>query len=192
MAEDDFPVVCLGGSAGALAAYTEILRQIPADPGMAFVIAPHRRIEKDNLLLQILAGVTTMPVSEVEDGMLLEPNRVYLMPPGKDMRVNADRFTLWPSLQPHGWPVTITLFLRSLAEACGPRVIAVILSGMDHDGSAALRDIKAARGRTFAQSNAKFSDMPRHAVETGYVDFILSPAEIGKTLLANCRNHLAH
>ena len=157
---------------------------MPADPGMAFVIAAHRRIEKENLLLQILADVTTMPVSEVENGMLLEPNRVYLMPPGKDMRVNADKFTLRPSLKPRGWPITITLFLRSLAEACGPRAIAVILSGMDHDGSAALRDIKAAGGRTFAQSNAKFSDMPQHALETGYVDFILPPAEIAKALLA--------
>ncbi len=79
--------------------------------------------------------------------------------------------------------MTISIFMLSLAEACGQRAIAVILSGMGHDGSAALKAIKAAGGMTFAQSNAAYDDMPRHAVETGHVDFILSPAEIASTLL---------
>jgi chemotaxis response regulator CheB len=182
--KDDFPVVCLGGSAGALEAYIHILCNMPADTGMAFVVAAHRSIDTATHLLRlILADITAMAVIEVEDGMLLRPNRVYLMPPGKEMRVNIDKFTLRPNLKSRGWPITITLFLRSLAEAYGPRAIAVILSGMSQDGSAALRDIKAAGGRTFAQSNAKFGDMPRHAVETGYVDLILPPAEIAQALL---------
>jgi chemotaxis response regulator CheB len=185
--KDDFPVVCLGGSAGALEAYTDILCNMPTDTGMAFVIVAHRSIHTVTRWLRlILADITAIPVIEVEDGMLLEPNRVYLMPPGKDMRVNIDKFTLRPSLKPRGWPITITLFLRSLGEAYGPRTIAVILSGMSQDGSAALRDIKAAGGRTFAQSNAEFGDMPRHAVETGYVDFMLSPTEIAQALLQVC------
>jgi len=182
-AEKDFRVVCLGGSAGSLEAYTAILRHMPADTGMAFVIASHRNFEKATLLPQILARVTTMPVVEVEEGMSLEPNRVYLMPPIVEMTVNNNGFALQPPRKPRGWPITISIFLLSLAEACGQRAIAVILSGMDHDGSAALKAIKAAGGMTFAQSNAEFKDMPRHAVETGYVDFILSPVEIASTLL---------
>ena len=148
-AEKDFRVVCLGGSAGSLEAYTGILRYMPADTGMAFVIASHRNFENASLLLQILARVTTMPVVEVEEGMSLEPNRVYLMPPSVEMTVNNNEFALQPPRKPRGWPMTISIFLLSLAEACGQRAIAVILSGMGHDGSAAQKAIKAAGGMTF-------------------------------------------
>jgi two-component system CheB/CheR fusion protein len=124
-----------------------------------------------------------MPVIEVQAGMLLEPNRVYLMPPQTEMTVKNNLFALQPPRKPLGWPITISIFLHSLAEAYGQCAIAVILSGVDHDGSAALGAIKAAGGLTFAQSDAVFDDMPRHAVETGHVDFILSPAAIAKALL---------
>jgi len=182
-AKKDFRVVCLGGSAGGLEAYMAILRHMPADTGMAFVIAPHRSSENSGLLPQILASVTTMPVIEVQDGMILAPNRVYIMPPHLEMTVKNDQFSLQPPRKPFGWPITISVFLLSLAEAYGQRAIAVILSGLDHDGSTALKPIKAAGGTTFAQSNAAFSDMPHNAVETGHVDFILSPVEIGQKLL---------
>jgi len=176
-------VVCLGGSAGGLQAYRAILRHIPAATGMAFVIAAHRSSENTNLLPQILAGVTIMAVTEVEEGMFLEPNHIYLMPPHTEMTVKNNRFVRQSPRKPHGWPTTISLFLLSLAEAYGQRAIAVILSGVGHDGSSALQAFKAAGGVTFAQSDAEFSDMPRHAVETGYVDFTLSSAEIAKALL---------
>ena len=176
-AEKDFHVVCLGGSAGSLEAYKGILRHMPADTGMAFVIASHRNFENASLLLKILARVTTMPVFEVEEGMSLEPNRVYLMPPSVEMTVKNNEFALQPPRKPRGWPTTISIFMLSLAEACGQRAIAVILSGMG------LKAIKAAGGMTFAQSNAAYDDMPRHAVETGHVDFILAPAEIASKLL---------
>jgi chemotaxis response regulator CheB len=146
--------VCLGGSAGALEAYKDILRLMSADTGMAFVIAAHRGLELADLLPKILAAVTTMPVIEVEEGMRLEPNCVYLMPPGKDMEMNVDKFTLRPSRKQRGWPATITHFLFSLAEVYGRRAVAVILSGMDRDGTAALKTIKGAGGITFAQSKA--------------------------------------
>ena len=175
--------MCLGGSAGSLEAYTSILRHMPADTGMAFVIASHRSFEKATLLPQILARVTTMPVIEVEEGMSLEPNRVYLMPPSVEMTVKNNEFALQPPRKPRGWPNTISLLLLSLAEAYGQRTIAVILSGIYRDGSAALKAVKAAGGVAFAQSDAEFKDTPRHAVETGHVDFILSPAEIARTLL---------
>jgi chemotaxis response regulator CheB len=179
----EFRVVCLGGSAGAGEAYTSILRCMPADTGMAFVIAPHRSLENANLLPRILSSVTTMPVVEVKEGMLLEPNRVYIMPPHTEMTVKKSEFALQPPRKPRGWPNTISVFLLSIAEAYGQRAVAVILSGLDRDGSAALKAVKAADGITFAQSDAKFGDMPRHAMETGYIDFILPPVEIAKALL---------
>jgi two-component system CheB/CheR fusion protein len=183
-AAEDFRVVCLGGSAGGLEAYTGILRNLPADTGMAFVVAPHRRFRRESAdwLTQILARATAMPVVEVEEGMLLEPNRVFVMPPGEDMTLKADRFDLKTTLK-RGLPITINLFLFSVAEAYGRRAVAVILSGAGHDGSAALKAIKAAGGVTFAQSNPEFDSMPRHAVESGQIDFVLSPAEIAKALL---------
>ena len=150
---------------------------------MGFVVAPHRSLKDAGLLPQILAGVTAMPVIEVQDGMLLEPNRVYIMPPHMEMTVKNNEFALRPPRKSSGWPITISVFMLSLAEAYGQRAIAVILSGMDHDGSAALKAIKAAGGITLAQSDALFEDMPRHAIETGHVDLILSPAEIAKALL---------
>jgi len=115
--------------------------------------------------------------------MRLEPNRVYLMPPSTEMTVKNNEFALQPPRKPRGWPITVSVFLLSLADAYGPRAIAVILSGVDHDGSTALKAIKAAAGVTFAQSDAAFGDMPRNAVETGHIDFILTPDEIAKALL---------
>ncbi len=181
-AAERFRVVCLGGSAGGLEAYLGILRPMPADTGMAFVVAPHRGFEQADLLRQILAGATAMTVAEVKQGMHLQQSSVYIMPPGKDMTINQGEFSLKPTQKPPGWPKTISIFMLSLAEAYGNRAVAVILSGMDHDGSAALQALKAAGGVTFAQSDPAVDSMPRHAVETGYVDFILSPAEIAKAL----------
>ena len=148
-ANEEFRVVCLGGSAGGLQAYTGILRHMPAATGMAFVIAAHRSSEITNLLPKILAGVTTMAVIEVEEGMLLESNHIYLMPPHTEMTVKNKKFALQPPRKSHGWPITISLFLLSLAEAYGQRAIAVILSGTGHDGSSALQAFKAAGGLTF-------------------------------------------
>lgn len=178
-----FRVVCLGGSAGGLEAYVEILRSLPADTGMAFVIAPHRQLENAHLLAPIVANATQMPVAEVTEGMRLEPNRVFIMPPRMDMTTTNHVFHLRTTAGPPAWPKTISLFLFSLAEALGSRAVAVILSGMDHDGSAALQAIKAAGGITFAQSNPAYDSMPRHAMETGYVDCLLSSAQIGQALL---------
>ncbi len=180
---DHFRIVCLGGSAGGLEAYIEVLRSLPADSGMAFVVAPHRGVQHADLLPRILSVVTGMPVAEVTRGMRLQPNCVYIMPPGKEMTIADGAFDLSTKSQARGWPKTISTFLLSLAEAYGSRAVAVILSGMDHDGSAALRAVKSAGGVTFAQSNPTFSSMPDSAIETGYVDFILPPAEIAEALM---------
>ena len=182
-AGEDFRVVCLAGSAGGLKAYMDILRILPADTGMAFVIAPHRALENSDLLPELLRKVTKMPVSEVEQGMKLEPDKVFVMPPHTDMTLVGNVFSLRTTSKPPGWPKTINIFLCSLAEATGKRAVALILSGLDHDGSAALKAIKEAGGMTFAQSDASYDSMPRHAVETGHVDRLLPTAEIAEALL---------
>jgi two-component system CheB/CheR fusion protein len=183
-AGEDFRVVCLAGSAGGLQAYMDILRSMPADTGMAFVIAPHRALENAHLLPKLLATVTTMPVVEVEQGMELDANRVFVMPPQINMTTDGNVFILRRTSSPPGWPKTINVFLCSLAEAMGHRAVVVILSGLDHDGSAALKAIKSAGGLTFAQLDAAIQDMPRHAVETGHIDYLLPAVEIARAISA--------
>jgi two-component system, chemotaxis family, CheB/CheR fusion protein len=179
----NFRVVCLGGSAGGLEAYLCILRNLPADSGMAFVIAPHRGFAHADLLRPLLASATSMDVTEIEQGMALEPNRVFIMPPGKDMTINGGKFDLKITAGPKSLPTTISSFLLSLSEAYGYRVVAVILSGMEQDGSTALKAIKASGGMTFAQSNPTYASMPQNAIATGHIDFVLPPAEIAQALL---------
>ena len=115
--------------------------------------------------------------------MRLEPNRIFVMPPRTDMTTVGNVFHLLTTSRPPGWPKTINIFLCSLAEAIGRRAVAVILSGLDGDGSDALKAIKAVGGMTFAQSDASYDSMPRHAVETGHIDYMLPVAEIATSLL---------
>jgi two-component system, chemotaxis family, CheB/CheR fusion protein len=166
------------------------MRMMPPDTGMAFVIAPHRGIEHSELLPRILAAATRMPVLDVEEGMALTPNTVFVMPPRTHMTLREDTFHLRTIPVPVTWPKTITVFLLSMAEELGSRAVAVILSGFDHDGSAALRAIKAAGGLTFAQADPSVDSMPVSAVQTGEVDYLLPAADIGKAILALVREPL--
>lgn len=187
-----FRIVCLGGSAGGLAGYLDILRLIPADTGMAFVIAPHRALENAHLLPQILSRVSKMPVVEVTEGMQIKPDYVFVMPPRIDMTIVENVFHLRTVVRPRGWPKTINVFLSSLAEVSGARAVAVILSGLDGDGSAALQAIKDEGGETFAQSDAAFDSMPRAAVETGHVDHLLPASAIAEALIELAHRPLAN
>ncbi len=179
-----FRIVCFGGSAGALSAYLEILQDLPADTGMAFVIVSHREPNHATLLARILSNATAMPVVDVSDGMRLSPNCIFLMPPGVEMRLSGERLLITRGPRKRGWPTTISIFLSSLAEHAKSRSVAVILSGDDGDGSSALGAIKAAGGVIIAQSDACHPDMPRAAFDTGHVDYMLSPSGIANELLA--------
>jgi chemotaxis response regulator CheB len=181
-----FPIVCLGGSAGALQAYRAILGAIPGDSGMAFIVVAHRRRGFDHLLGPILQAVTTMPVSGVEQGQCIAPNAVVLVPAEHDVTIVDGRLVLSTRAKTVGWPITITSFLQSLAIDAGARAVAVILSGLADDGSAALGAIKAGGGVTFAQADAEWPDMPGHAIETGFVDSVLSSENIGLALARLC------
>jgi chemotaxis response regulator CheB len=187
---DQFRIVCLAGSAGALSAYKSILRVVPPDSGMAFIVVAHRRPGFDRLLGPLLEAVTTMPVSTIEQGQRIEANTVVLLPSAHDLRLVDGRLLLNACEQTRGWPNTVTRFLQSLAIDAGARAVAVILSGLADDGSAALHGIKGVGGTTFAQRNAAWSDMPNHAIETGHVDLVLSSEGIGRALTLLARTAL--
>jgi two-component system chemotaxis response regulator CheB len=134
----EFPVVCVGGSAGGLDAYTRLLRHLPADMGVAIVIVNHLRTVATHLH-QILPRYTNMPVELITDRLIIQPNDVFIIPEQRDLHVLDGEFRLEPISKPRGWPDVITIFLRSLTENWDGQLIAVIVSGYDGDGAAALR-----------------------------------------------------
>jgi two-component system chemotaxis response regulator CheB len=178
-AANDFPVVCVGGSAGGLDAYVRLLQHLPADLGVAIVIVNHLR-KTTTLLHEILPNYTEMPVELITEGLIIRPNRVFIIPPQRDLHVRRGEFRLKPISKPRGWPDVITVFLRSLAKNWNGKLIAVIVSGYDGDGSDALRAIRDVGGVTIAQKleTAQQPDMPESAIESGCVDFVLSPEGI--------------
>ncbi len=180
----NFPVVCIGGSAGGLDAYIRLLRHLPADMGAAIVIVNHLRTVATHLH-EILPNYTKMPVELITASLLIQPNRVFIIPPQRDLHVREGEFLLEPISKPRGWPDVITVFLRSLTHNWDGRLIAVIVSGFDGDGAAALCGIKEVGGITIAQKpeTAGQSDMPESAIASGCIDFILSPEDIAKQIV---------
>jgi two-component system, chemotaxis family, protein-glutamate methylesterase/glutaminase len=179
----NFPVVCIGGSAGGLDAYTRLLPHIQTDLGVAIVIVNHLRTVATQLH-EILPRYTGMPVELITEGLVLRPNHVFIIPAQRDLHVLDGRFRLKPLSKPRGWPDVITVFLRSLTYHWSGKLIAVIVSGYDGDGSAALCDIRELGGITIAQNRetATQPDMPESAIASGCIDYILSPEDIGRTI----------
>ena len=184
----DFPVVCVGGSAGGLDAYTRLLQHLPADMGVAIVIVNHLRSVATHLH-EILPRYTEMPVKLITEKLLIQPNRVFIIPEQRDLHVLNGEFRLKPISKPRGWPDVITVFLRSLTEHWDGKLIAVIVSGYDGDGAAALCGIKEVGGITIAQKpeTAGQPDMPGSAIASGCIDFILSPEDISQEILQIAR-----
>ncbi len=180
----DFPVVCIGGSAGGLDAYERLLRQLPSDMGVAIVIVNHLR-KVATQLHQILPRWTQMQVELITDRLLIRPNHVFIIPEQRDLHILNGEFRLLPISKPRGWPDVITVFLRSLTEHWDGKVIAVIVSGYDGDGAAALCGIRETGGIIIAQKpeTAAHPDMPESAIASGCVDFILSPENIARKIM---------
>jgi two-component system, chemotaxis family, protein-glutamate methylesterase/glutaminase len=180
----DFPVVCVGGSAGGLDAYTRLLRHLPADMGVAIVIVNHLRTVA-TLLHEILPKHTEMPVELITERLSIEPNHVFIIPEQRDLHVLDGEFRLLPISKPRGWPDVITVFLRSLTQHWDGKLIAVIVSGYDGDGAAALCGIKEVGGITIAQKpdTAERPDMPESAIASGCIDFVLSPENIAQEIV---------
>jgi hypothetical protein len=147
---------------------------------MAYIVVHHQPADGKSLLVEILPRVTDMPVILVADGERVKADHVYVVPAGMQVTMDGNEFRIRTLLKTPGWPKNITIFLQSLAEDRQKRAIAVILSGFDSDGAAALKSIKEAGGIVFAQEfrTAKQPDMPQSAVKTGCVDRLLQPAEI--------------
>ena len=179
-----FPIVCVGGSAGGLDAYTRLLKHLPADMGVAIVIVNHLRTVATHLH-EILPSYTNMPVELITERLLIEPNHVFIIPEQRDLHVLDEEFRLKPISKPRGWPDVITVFLRSLTQHWDGKLIAVIVSGYDGDGAAALCGIKEAGGITIAQKpeTAGQPDMPESAMASGCIDFVLSPEDIAKEII---------
>ena len=177
--KNDFPIVCVGGSAGGLDAYTRLLKNLPNDMGVAIVIVNHLRTVS-TMLHKILPNYTAMPVELITERLDVRSNCVFIIPEKRDLHVLNGEFRLKPISKPHGWPDVITVFLRSLTENWTGQLIAVIVSGYDGDGSAALCGIREVGGITIAQKldTATQPDMPQSAIDSGCIDFILSPEDI--------------
>jgi len=179
-----FPIVCVGGSAGGLDAYIKLLQNFPADIGVAIVIVNHIT-SVPTQLHEVLPRFTSMPVDLITEALIIEPNHVYIIPANRDLHVGQGMFHLKPISKPRGWPDVITVFMRSLTDCWDGKLIAVIVSGYDGDGSAALCGIKDVGGITFAQKleTAKEPEMPESAIASGCIDYILSPQNIAKEIV---------
>ena len=189
----EFPVVAIGASAGGLDACRKLLDALPSVNGMAFIIVQHLDPSHDSMMVDLLAGHTSMPVLLATDGMAIECERVYVIPPGVYLSVD-DKGALRISKPEarHGARLPFDFLLNSLAREYGARAICVVLSGTGADGSLGLKSVKAKGGLVIAQDmrEAGYDGMPRSAVATGAVDLVLRAAKIAEALVAHERGQV--
>ncbi|MGY3266373.1 CheR family methyltransferase [Lysobacter sp. HA35] len=181
----DFPVVGIGASAGGLVALKQFFESMPAETGMAFVIVLHLSPSHESSADQILARSTRMPVLQVREPVAIKANHVYIISPKNDLRMDDGQLVVTPARRARGQHVAIDLFFRTLGEIHADRAIAVVLSGTGADGSVGITRVKEFGGVTFAQlpDDAEYEDMPRNAIATDFVDFVLPVAEIPQRLV---------
>ena len=187
-AEPGFPIVGIGASAGGLAAFEAFFSGLPADvePGMAFVLVQHLAPDHDSILTDLIQRYTRMQVFEVVDGVRVQPNCAYIIPPNHDMAFLNGTLQLLEPGAPRGLRLPIDFFFRSLAQDQHERAVCIVLSGSGSDGSLGVRAIKGEGGLVLAQSpeTTEYNSMPLSAIATGSVDYILPPAEMAAQLMA--------
>ncbi|MBF0206398.1 MAG: chemotaxis protein CheB [Oligoflexia bacterium] len=178
-------IVGIGGSAGGLKAYTTLLSSLPSNINMAFVLIAHMSPTNKSMLADILSGKTNMPVIQASEGMLIQANHVYVIPPNANLFIDNHAFkVVSPRTLNQGRHMQVDYFLTSLAEAMETRAIGIILSGGDGDGTEGCKFIKSKGGKTFAQDlSADDDSMPLHAQASGCVDFVLPPDKISDELV---------
>ncbi|MFY9823617.1 MAG: chemotaxis protein CheB [Thermoanaerobaculia bacterium] len=176
-AKESFPIVGIGASAGGLEAFRQLLQNLPADTGAAFVLVQHLDPKHESILPALLARSTAMPVGEVRDGVKIEPDHAYVIPSSMDLAITDGHLKLLPRAVAPERHMPIDLFFRTLAEVRAGRAIGVVLSGTASDGTLGLMAIKAAGGMCLAQDpqSAAFDGMPRNAIASGCVDAVLPP-----------------
>jgi two-component system CheB/CheR fusion protein len=180
---DLFPIVGVGASAGGLEAFSRLIRHLPANTGMAFVLVQHLDPEHESKLPELLAKTSKIPVLEVANHTRVKRNHIYVIPPNRSMTINDRVLKLSPRQRDAGRPRSIDHFLESLANDQRNQAIGVILSGTATDGTLGLQAIKSEGGITFAQDeSAKYDSMPRSAIAAGDVDFVLPPEKIAEEL----------
>jgi two-component system CheB/CheR fusion protein len=179
-----FPVVGLGASAGGLDAFKRLLDALRAKSGMAFILIQHLAPSHESLMVELLAGHTWMKIIQATNAMPLEPDHVYVIPPGAYLAIRDGALQLSKPSERHGARMPFDFFLRSLANECGERAVCAILSGTGDDGSLGLKSVKERGGLVIAQDpdEAAFDGMPRSAIKTGAVDLVLPVAAIAETL----------
>jgi two-component system CheB/CheR fusion protein len=180
-----FPIVGIGGSAGSFPSFEKFFTHLPSDSGMAFVLILHLDPAHKGQVAEIISNYTAMSVFEARDGMEIEPNTVYVIPPNKDMGVHNRKLLLLNPAKPHGYRQPIDYFLQSLAEDQWNRAVAIILSGMGSDGETGLRMIKEKLGMAMVQDpeTSKYNSMPLAAISTNLADYVLSPEEMPLKLI---------
>jgi two-component system, chemotaxis family, CheB/CheR fusion protein len=178
-------IVGIGASAGGLEALESLFAAMPEDSGMAFVVLQHLSPDFDSRMVELLARRTRIAIQQVTDGVLVEPNHIYLIPPRKDMILSGGHLLLTDKEPARGLTLPIDHFLRSLAQDAGGNAVAVILSGTGSDGSRGIKEIHEAGGLVIAQDprTARFDGMPRSAIDTGVVDLELAPEAIPEALV---------
>ena len=183
-------IVGVGASAGGLEAVSALLRALPQFPGLAIVLVQHLMPQHESALPALLAATTKLPVVQAAEGMRVEPNHVYVVPPNVQMAIADGVLHLMPRPRDKSQYVPIDFFLRSLADSAQERAIGVILSGTASDGAVGVRDIKTVGGITLAQdpASAKYDGMPRAAIATGMVDLVLPPDRLAAELVEIARH----
>ncbi|MFL5730365.1 MAG: CheR family methyltransferase [Cytophagaceae bacterium] len=179
-----FPVVGIGGSAGALGAFEQFFINIPEDSGMAFILIQHLSPNRESFLPEIISRNTRMDVFQVSDGMSIAPDRVYIIPPGKEMSIVDHKFNL-SDLPPRNQRLPIDTFFKALSEEYKDKAVGIILSGMGSDGLEGVKSIKKNGGIVMVQSleSSTYDSMPKHAIETGMVDFVLPVEDLPEKLI---------
>jgi len=183
-----FPVVGIGASAGGLAAFESFFSGMPADknPDMAFVLVQHLAPDHKSILTELIRRYTRMQVSEVTDGVVVQPNCAYIIPPNRDMAFLNGTLQLLEPSSPRGQRLPIDFFFRSLAQDQHERAICIVLSGTGSDGTLGMRAVKGEGGMVMVQNpeSTEYDGMPRSAIATGMVDYILPAAEMAPHLIA--------
>ncbi len=184
-----FPVVGIGASAGGLDAFRKFLTAMPGDSGVALILIPHLDPTHQSMMVPLLARHTRLPVCEAEQGMAVQPNRVYVIPPNKFLSISGGVLQLSVPPAARRLETSIDIFLRSLAEDQEDHAIGIILSGTGSHGSQGLKEIKIAGGMIMAQQpeSAEYSQMPRSAIATGLIDYVLPPEEMPAAIVAYVR-----
>jgi two-component system CheB/CheR fusion protein len=187
-AAPQFPIVGIGASAGGLKAFESFFSGLPkdADPGMAFVLVQHLAPDHTSILVELVSRFTHLSVCNIEDGMTVKINRVYIIPPNYDLALLGGRLQLLQPSMPHGQRLTVDYFFRSLAQDQRENTIGIVLSGTGSDGTLGIRAIKGEGGLVMAQAleSCEFDGMPRSAIATGLVDYELPPSEMPAQLIA--------